>query len=210
VNEALLGLRLRTPRLELRLPRGDDVRELYRVAARGIHPPELLPFGVAWTDSLNEPDFVAFHETALAEWTPESWDANFVVLAEGRIVGTQSLHGLEWKEKREVGSGSWLGQEFQRRGYGTEMRAAVLELAFNGLGARAAQTGALWHNRASQRVTEKLGYKKVGESTVSPRGEPVLHYDYRLEREAWRPPFRIELHGLETCLPLFGVAPRSP
>jgi RimJ/RimL family protein N-acetyltransferase len=62
----------------------------------------------------------------------------------------------------------------------------VLELAFRGLGARAALSGALEGNVASARVSEKLGYRVVGTSTISPRGVPVPHTDYRLEAADWR------------------------
>jgi len=164
-----------------------------------------MPFGVAWTDALNEKDFVAFHEHSLQSWEPSGWDANFVTLLDGRVIGSQSLHGRDFAERREVGSGSWLGAAWQRRGLGTEQRAAVLELAFRGLGALAATSGAIWDNVASQRVSEKLGYRVVGESTISPRGEPLRHFDYRMEATEWRAPFTIHIEGLEQALPLFGV-----
>jgi RimJ/RimL family protein N-acetyltransferase len=53
--------------------------------------------------------------------------------------------------------GSWPGRRYQRQGAGTEMRAAVLFLAFDGLGALAAESGALEGNDASSRVSGKLG-----------------------------------------------------
>ena len=61
----LTRLRLRTPRLELRLPTVFELRELYQVAAAGIHDPEFMPFETAWTDGLNEPDFLAYHAAQL-------------------------------------------------------------------------------------------------------------------------------------------------
>jgi len=202
------GIRLRTPRLELRLPTDEELLELYRVAEAGIHPPEEMPFGVAWTDDLNEADFVAFHRRAWEEWSPESWECNFVTLVEGRPIGTQAVSAKSFATSREVTTGSWLGAPFQGQGYGTEQRAAVLELAFRGLGAEAAKSGALVHNIASQRVSAKLGYRTTGMSELAPRGEPIPHYDYRIEREEWRRPIPVEIEGLGPALPLFGV-PRS-
>jgi RimJ/RimL family protein N-acetyltransferase len=202
----LRALRLRTPRLELRLPTRDELHELFRVAEAGIHPPEEMPFGVAWTDDLRLETFVAFHDAALEAWTPEQWDLNLVTFLDGRVIGTQGLHGRSFGLTREVGSGSWLGATHQGQGLGTEQRAAVLELAFVGLGARAAHSGALVHNRASQRVSEKLGYRFGHEDTLSPRGEPVRHRNYRLARKDWRSPIPVEIEGLAKCLPLFGVS----
>jgi RimJ/RimL family protein N-acetyltransferase len=204
--EPLKALRLRTPRLELRLPTRDELVELFRVAEAGIHPPDEMPFGRAWTDDLELERFVEFHESALRSWEPGRWDLNFVTFLAGRVIGTQGLHGHDFGRTREVGSGSWLGQPFQGQGLGTEQRAAVLELAFRGLGARAALSGALVHNLPSQRVSEKLGYRFEAEDTLSPRGEPIPHRKYRLEREDWRSPVPVEVEGLEPCLPLFGVS----
>ncbi|MDX6412237.1 MAG: hypothetical protein QOE91_1753, partial [Gaiellaceae bacterium] len=43
--------------------------------------------------------------------------------------------------------------------------------------------------------------------SVAPRGTPVPHTDFRLEREVWEaaehPP--VEILGLEACLPLLGA-----
>jgi RimJ/RimL family protein N-acetyltransferase len=107
--------------------------------------------------------------------------------------------------RREVDTGSWLGKAFQGQGLGTEMRAAMLELSFRGLGARAASSGSIFGNESSKRVSEKLGYRIVGTSTLAPRGEPVEKYDFRIEREEWRCPFDVTLEGVEPCLPLFGA-----
>ena len=126
--DELRRLRLRTPRLELRLPSREELHELFRVAEAGIHPPEEMPFGVAWTDDLDLERFVAFHESALETWSPASWDLNLVTFLDGRVIGTQALHGRSFGVTREVGSGSWLGQPYQGLGLGTEQRAAVLEL----------------------------------------------------------------------------------
>ncbi len=206
---ALWELRLVTPRLVLRLPTEDELHELFAVAEAGIHPPEEMPFAVAWTDDLQRERFVDFHREAWALWTPEKWTCNLVTFLEGKPIGTQEISGENFPEKREVGTGSWLGAPFQGHGYGTEQRAAVLELAFRGLGAKAATSGAVEHNIASQRVSAKLGYSQTGTRELAPRGEPVTHYDYRLEAGDWRSPIPVELVGLGGCLPLFGVLPLS-
>jgi RimJ/RimL family protein N-acetyltransferase len=85
------------------------------------------------------------------------------------------------------------------------MRTAVLELAFRGLGAEVARSGAIDGNAASLRVSQKLGYRVIGRGTVAPRGVEVGHTDVELRREDWRPPFPVELEGVAPCLPLFGL-----
>ncbi|MBV8081300.1 MAG: GNAT family N-acetyltransferase, partial [Actinobacteria bacterium] len=47
----LFGLRITTPRLELRFPTLDELVELANVARAGVHPPDTMPFRVAWTDA---------------------------------------------------------------------------------------------------------------------------------------------------------------
>ena len=201
----LWEIRVRTERLELRLPTDEELHELYRVAEAGIHPPEEMPFEIPWTDTLNEPDFVAFHRGAWADWSPDRWAFNLIVFADGQPIGSQAIEAKNFATERTVMTGSWLGATYQRRGHGSEQRAAVLELAFRDLGADAAASGALVHNVASQRISEKLGYRMTGTREIAPRGEPVLHYDYRIERGEWVCPIPVEIEGLEPALPLFGI-----
>jgi RimJ/RimL family protein N-acetyltransferase len=203
---SLFGLRLRTPRLELRLPTVDELVELREVARVGVHPPEEMPFAVAWTDEpYSEAWVVAFHEQQREAWRPDAWDLELGVWWDGELAGVQALYGKNFAGSRVVGTGSWLGSRFQRRGIGTEMRAAVLELAFRGLGAEVARSGAIEGNLASPRVSEKLGYRVVGIGQVAPRGVAVEHTDVELRREDWRPPVPVEFSGIEPCLPLFGL-----
>jgi len=205
----LFRLRLRTPRLELRLGDEDDVRALGELAERGVHPPDEMPFSVPWTDGIREPDFLdgfcAYHRAQLEEWSPASWHLPLLVWCEGELVGGQSVFAKELASRHEISTGSWLGMAFQRRGIGTEMRAAALELGFAHLGARAANSAWLTGNEGSRRVSEKLGYLPSGTLTVSPRGTAVVAYEVRLEAERWRSPVPVEVEGLEAARPLFGV-----
>jgi RimJ/RimL family protein N-acetyltransferase len=206
------GLSITTPRLELRVPDDEDIVELFEAARAGIHPAGEMPFGVPWTDHIQEPGalerFLSHHWTVRGGITPGSWTLPFAVANEGRIVGVQDLVAEDFAGSRSVSSGSWLTQSAQGRGIGVEMRAAVLHLAFAGLGAQEAQTSA-WHdNPASQRVSTRLGYAHEGQQLIARRGEPTPHLRYRLTREAWqRNHFDgIELHALEPCLALLGAA----
>ncbi len=199
--EQLWEIRVHTPRLVLRLPTDDELLRLYRVAEGGIHPPEEMPFFVAWTDELTEDSFLAFHRAAWKSWRPEKWTLNFVTFLDARPIGTQGLWSEDFATTRTVDSGSWLGEPFQGRGFGTEQRAAMLELAFRGLGAEAAVSAALKGNVRSQRISEKLGYHFTATSEAAPRGEPVTQENYRLDRPDWRCPIPVEIVGLERCLP---------
>lgn len=214
---ALYGLRLRTDRLELRWPDDDELVALARLAQTGIHDPAEMPFVVPWTDRLGEPgfvdEFVAFHAGLRRDWRPEAWQLELGVWAADELIGVQGMVGHDFPETREVKTGSWLAQSFHGRGYGTEMRAAVLELAFHGLGAAAAVSSALDGVDASLRVSQKLGYVEAGETWIEVRGQRRLDRKLRLTRDRWIDQERISvrLSGLESCFPLFGLnAPPEP
>jgi RimJ/RimL family protein N-acetyltransferase/predicted GNAT family acetyltransferase len=201
----LTRIRLRTPHLELRLPTIAELRRLYEVAAAGVHDPAFMPFELAWTDDLNEPDFLAYHADKLASFADESWELSLVAFLDGEPVGVQALTATRFAEHRIVSTGSWLGQPFQGRGLGTEMRAAALTLAFDGLGTVTARSGAIQGNAASLGVSRKLGYDAVGVQMVSPRGVPVPHDNLELARDRFRSPVPVDVSGLEGLLPLFGA-----
>jgi RimJ/RimL family protein N-acetyltransferase len=202
----LTRLRMRTPRLELRLATTAELRELELVAEAGIHDPDFMPFGIAWTDSFDEASFLDWHQSALRNWRSDSWRLELVVFVDGHPVGSQALHADGFGTTRRATTGSWLGAAWQGRGLGTEMRAAILALLFDGLGASEAASGAIVGNHASLAVSRKLGYEERGRSIVSPRGAPVEHHDLVLPRERFkRPGVPVAIEGLPGLESLFGV-----
>lgn len=210
----LFGLRLTTPRLELRLPDGPELEALAEAAASGIHPPEYMPFAVPWTDA--PPAEVArgvmqHYWGCLAAWSAADWRLPLTVFADGEPVGMQHLTGRDFPVVRQVESGSWLAARFQGRGYGTEMRAAVLDLAFTGLGARTAATAAHTDNARSIAVSRRLGYLPDGTTVSAVRGERVEDVRFLLTREEWAAHRTVmtEITGLEPCLGLLGLEPAA-
>jgi RimJ/RimL family protein N-acetyltransferase len=205
----LMDLRLRTPRLELRSPSDDDIVALIAVAGSGIHAADVMPFKVAWTD-LPSPDrersSLRYFWGARATWTPLSWRLPMAVVLNGEPIGVQEMFASDFATKRTVHTGSWLGQRFQGQGIGTEMRAAVLFLAFDGLAALAAESAVVDGNEASVAVSRKLGYRANGETFIAPRGVPVVERRFRLMRDDWqRDRVDVVVENLEPCLELFGV-----
>lgn len=207
----LFGLRVRTAALELSIPRDEELVELAQIAARGIHPPERMPFAVPWTDRPSpvlEQSFLQWNWRARAEFSKDRWSLEMAVRTGGKLVGIQALYGNNFPVLRTVATGSWLGREHQRNGIGTEMRAAALHLAFAGLSAEVARSDAFPDNPASRRVSEKLGYVFDGVNRVAPRGAIVETNRFRLTREAWEATrsLPVEISGLAPCLELFGLA----
>jgi RimJ/RimL family protein N-acetyltransferase len=206
----LVGLRLTTPRLQLRLPSPEELGDLADLAAGGIHDPGVMPFAVAWTD--RPPAEVALgviqhYWRQLGAWTPQDWSLNLSVFHAGVLVGQQSIGAHDLATTREVNTGSWLGQPYQGQGIGTEMRAAVLHLAFTGLGAEEAISGAFEHNHASQAISQRLGYRPDGIQRHALRGALSVEHRFRLTRQAWEQhrSVPVSIEGLHPCLPLLGL-----
>ncbi|WP_433433268.1 GNAT family N-acetyltransferase [Nonomuraea sp. CA-141351] len=204
----VLNLRLTTPRLELRLPSLDDLDELADRALEGVHDPDVMPFGVPWTDVPADElpgNVIRYQLGIISRWQRERWCCNFVVVHEGQVVGTQDLSAGSFPVTREVSTGSWLGRAHQGKGLGTEMRAAVLHLAFTGLGAQTAVSSAFLDNPASLGVSRRLGYKPDGLSVDEVRGRRAVQQRLRLDRADFADPVPVKIHGLEPCLPHFGL-----
>ncbi len=206
----LFGLRLRTPRLELRLPGPRELDELADTALEGVHAPDEMPFGAPWTLAPREElghRVVQWQWKTMAEWTPDDWSLSLAVVLDGRAIGIQDVRARDFAVVREVASGSWIGMRYQGRGLGTEMRAAILELAFAGLGALTATTGAHTDNPSSLGVTRKLGYRPDGTTRAALLGRRVEDLRFVLDRDGWRKHRAIDvsIEGLEPCLHLFGA-----
>jgi RimJ/RimL family protein N-acetyltransferase len=206
------GLVLRTPRLELRLPSSDQLVELGQLAADGVHDPAEMPFLVPWTDGTpleRARATIQYRWRTWGGWTPDDWTLDFVVLMNGVVVGTQDITGRDFATLREVATGSWLGLKYHRQSIGTEMRAAVLHLAFAGLDAHSAVSDAFTDNKASLGVSRKLGYAKDGVRRIVRRGDPATSQLLRLDRAMWAAhrTVPVEIEGLQPCLPLLGLGP---
>jgi RimJ/RimL family protein N-acetyltransferase len=206
----LYGLRICTPRLELRYIDDELAQALAELAIDGIHPPELMPFSIPW--SRQEPE-VMRREYPKHVWLrratlgPEDWSLKFAVLVDGEVAGAQDAFAKHFAVTRQFETGSWLGQRFQGRGIGAEMRAAILHLGFAGLGAARATSGAFEDNPVSAAVSRKLGYADNGWSIENREGKPARLQHFALLREEWEHGRRddIGIDGLEPCLPFLGL-----
>ena len=206
----LFSLRLRSERLVLRLPTDDELVRLIAVAKEGIHPPDEMPFGVAWSTVPSpafEQAFMQHHWEKRATWRPDDWWLNLMVESDGRPIGSQTIHATDFAVTRAVGTGSWLGRAFQGRGLGKEMRSAVLAFAFDGLGGRVAETQAFTDNAASNAVSRSLGYEENGLGSLAPEGVARETQRFRMTVDGWRsrPRPTVTIEGLDACRDRFGA-----
>ncbi|MEO7754031.1 MAG: GNAT family N-acetyltransferase [Terracoccus sp.] len=206
----LHGIRLRAGAVELRALTEPDLDSLAGLLPTDVEQDPAATRYVALDAGANRSAVLAqSYWRAMGLWSPADWALPLVVSAEGRVVGVQWLEGPDYPSDRVVDSSSWLVPEARGHGLGTQMRRAVLELAFGHLGAVAAISSAVVGNDGSLGVSRSLGYVATHTSLLAHSGEMLQHL--RLERATWLASGRgagVEVVGVEAALPLFGVGER--
>lgn len=188
------GLQLHAPGLTLRPVQDEDLPHLLTALQSGVHPAGQNPFGpVAWTQA--PPQDVA-RQTLQHLWRcraqtgPQDWTLNFGVWdttsADAVLLGLQDLSASDYSLTRTVQSGSWLRHDAQGRGIGRRARAMILTLAFDHLGALAAETSCAEWNQASRRVSLSLGYEPNGVHVRKWGRTAEAELDFRLTPERFR------------------------
>lgn len=186
------GLRLRHLDLELRPATDDDALLI------GSWIPDLLPaeqqhfmpylFKAIKADT---PEEMARLELQWiwrqrAAMSPDDWGVPLTVVVDGEPVGVQGLQAAGFRVRRTIGSGSFLVADRRRTGIGTRARAMMLSLAFDHLGALAAESGYMDGNDASRIVSERLGYLPNGVAFHEFEGVRCRENRVLLEVDRWR------------------------
>ena len=210
---APLNVRVATPRLELVGATDELLEALAPVVAAGKATADPPP----WDDpnSFYEPD----PDTRVEKWMQGVWRArgtvrsdlwrlNFIVLVDDEPVGQQDLTGHDFDAFGTVESTSWVSSDVRRRGIGSEMRTAIVHLAFEGLGAAEAHSEGAVDNVGSNAVSERLGYERNGVAWATHQDKPVLGQRWRLTRPAWETNRRsnITMTGVAECRKVLGIS----
>ncbi len=205
----MFDIRLRTPDLELRHLTEADLATLATLTPADAEQDPALPVYDGLGQQRNRA--AAVHQSywrALGTWRPASWQLCFGVIHDGRLRGLQALEGEDFPALRTVDSYSFLAPAERGRGFGKQMRAAVLALAFGPLDAQYAISSAWTDNRASLGVSRSLGYVDNGAATHR-RGDGAGQMAHvRLTRQRWLAsgwPQRVTVTGFEPCRPFFGL-----
>lgn len=212
VHWPVYQLRLTTPRLTLQVLSDDDLPDMIEAILAGVHDPGRMPFGVPWTSAPQDElvlNSLRHHWESRSQVGPESWKLPFAVRRDGTFCGIQELVAKKLSLRKTVSTGSWLGLALHRQGIGTEMRAAVLQFAFDHLGATRAESGAFTDNPPSLGVSRALGYVPNGVEIKERRpGEVAASQRLVVTPETFaRPDWTVQVTGLDACRSLLGLAP---
>lgn len=210
----LFDLVVRTPRLELRAITDEIALDLAPRATSEMFLDGRPQFISDWLERPGR------ERSALQHWwrtradlSADEWRLDLAVVAGGEPVGVQVLRASHFPVLRSVSTGSWLAHTHQGQGLGTEMRQAVLHLAFEGLGALEAHSAAFEENLRSVAVSERCGYEENGRAFRLRAGrERATERCFRLtaERHQERRRDDIEVEGLGPVLAQLGLTGDEP
>ena len=211
----LFDVVIRTPRLEVRYPDDSLLIELATLAAQGVHDPDEMPFTAPWTRAKSP---------QLEKVRVQAFVGSSGIMDTRRLALCRS-GGRRWTSRwpprfvRQVIRRHQDGHDrilvnvcaHQGDGIGKEMRAAVLHLAFAGLGAQLAYSGSFEDNAASFGVSRSLGYVENGDEIKDREGKSARLIGFKLTRDVWEQSRRgdIEIVRLERCLDWFGAGDTS-
>lgn len=182
------GLSISVGHMRLCWATDDMLAALAELAAEGEQPPQEHPFHSEW--SLASP-------VERARWVlQQQWKhrgnvtegvLNFqlAVLYKDEPVGLQIARSVDWQTTRVAETGAWLGHKYQRQGWGTQMRALICELLFNGFDALEVHSASFVDNHGAIGVSRKLGFSPNGTVWADRAGERVEVERFRLPKEKW-------------------------
>jgi ribosomal-protein-serine acetyltransferase len=148
---------LATSRLTLRPVEPDLADAVWEATEASL--PELRPW-LPWAATATPEQSRAFAEEAVRNWELGS-DYNFAILSDGQVVGTIGLYTS--RLNRPIGEvGYWLRTDATGRGYVTEAGHAVVRFGFEDLAVIRLELRAGVRNVPSQRVAERLGFRREG------------------------------------------------
>lgn len=109
--------------------------------------------------------------------------------SEKKVIGTTGIININYENKNSE-TGSWINSKYWKKGFITEAKVPLIDFAFNKLKLIRLSSVTFIENKASQKMSEKLGYKKEGKMRKSEKSFSTgkLHdqFIYGLLKEDWK------------------------
>jgi RimJ/RimL family protein N-acetyltransferase len=145
-----------TERLLLEPVTPEHVPAMWAATKRSL--PELRPW-MPWARQASVKNSREFAERAAEDWAAGR-DYVFAIMREGEYIGGCGLHSYRLEGIGELGY--WIRSDMAGNGYTTEAAGALVVLAFETVRFFRLELRAGVDNRPSQRVAEKLGFRREG------------------------------------------------
>ncbi|MBN1640393.1 MAG: GNAT family N-acetyltransferase [Anaerolineae bacterium] len=175
---------IETRRLTIRNFGAEDWRDLHEMIV-AYQAMEVAQYDGAWPTAEDK-------IRGIAQWFAGSDHYLAVCLRDpGTLIGLVARSPKEGSDLREFGFGYVFHPGHHGHGYATEACQAVLDHAFDELGAAQISTGTAEANVPSCRLLRRLGFRETGRGTGSLRktedGQPIefVALSFVLTREAW-------------------------
>jgi RimJ/RimL family protein N-acetyltransferase len=157
-----------TERLLLEPVTPEHVPAMWAATERSL--PELRRW-MPWAKQASRRNSTEFADRAEDDWAAGR-DYVFAVMLEGDYIGGMGLHSYRLEGLGELGY--WIRNDRTGEGYATEAGEAVVAFAFETVKLYRLELRAGVDNHASQRVAEKLGFRREG---TLRRGAPLGAHD---------------------------------
>jgi ribosomal-protein-alanine N-acetyltransferase len=160
-----LAMRIVTERLVLRPPRTGDVPRM-RLALRK-NATHLKPWSVAPAPGEDPSSLTSVSRAVLRHRREWKQGLTYVLLISARhdesvVIGRIALGGVLRGAFQNAYLGYWIDADHQNRGFMTEAVTAATTFAFESAGLHRVQAAVMPRNAPSQRVLEKVGYRREG------------------------------------------------
>lgn len=166
--------------VDLGVMRDEDIAQVAQVCAEDIYGDDIPEHAFPWLfdEKTNTPAAMAQHRWEhRAKLCPQKWTLDFIArqVETQELVGVVDLSAENFAAAREIETASWVLHRFQGQGYGTLIRQAMAAFSFLHLDAGSLCTSWIKTNRASARVSEKLGYRVSTEAKEEPAGPEKIN-----------------------------------
>ena len=144
--------------IELRKIKVEDSKELFQlIESNRAYLRNFLPWLDVCRTELEELRFIE----ELTEKFLDSKSLDLSILYNGKIAGVCGTHEIDWSN-RKTSLGYWIGETFQGHGIVTQSCESLIKYIFDELKLHRIEIYCAVDNLKSQKIAERLGFKKEG------------------------------------------------
>jgi ribosomal-protein-alanine N-acetyltransferase len=141
----------------LRLSDAERIKDAYQLNRDHLAP---------WEPERTDEFFTVARQSQTIESKLEQHEVGseipFVLVDEGRVIGSLTLTGIVRGPFLSAHLGYWVGKDYNGRGIGSAAVAAGADFSRNELKLHRIQAATLPHNAASQKILKRAGFEEIG------------------------------------------------